>query len=75
MIKRAFSILTNKRGEWLVKTLRKYPFSMLKNYALSGIKADFELSLEDFELFWYLKAYYNIKDILLITLSFSINYI
>jgi hypothetical protein len=54
MIKRAFSILTNKtRVNWW-KKLEKYPFSMLKNYTFQEL-ADFELSLEDFELFWYSK--------------------
>jgi hypothetical protein len=49
-------------------------FNVKKLYT-SGIKADFELSLEDFELFWYSKPITTLRDILLITLSFSINYI
>jgi hypothetical protein len=47
---------------------------MLKLY-ISGIKADFELSLEDFELFWYSKPIKTLREYKLLYLSFSINYI
>lgn len=54
--KESFSIQTNKaEGEWLIAILEKIAVSNTKIYTFQEVKADFELNLDDFELFWYSK--------------------
>jgi hypothetical protein len=61
--KESFSIQTNKtEGEWLVEMLRKISVSNTKTYSFQEVKADFELQLEDFELFWYSKPVNTLRE-------------
>jgi len=61
--KESFTIQTNKaEGEWLVAILEKITVSNSKTYSFQEVKTDFELSLEDFELFWYSKAVKTLGD-------------
>ena len=54
--KESFSIQTNKaEGEWIIEIIKKLAVSNSKTYTFQEVKADFESSLEDFELFWYSK--------------------
>ena len=54
--KESFSIQTNKQqGEWLVEILYKISVSNAKIYTFQEVKTDFEMKLEDFELFWFSK--------------------
>ena len=55
--KESFTIQTNKaEGEWLAEILLKMAVSNSKIYSYQELKTDFELELEDFELFWYSKV-------------------
>jgi hypothetical protein len=54
--KESFTIQTNKiEGEWLVAILAKIAVVNTKVLTFQEIKADFEINLEDFELFWHSK--------------------
>ncbi|WP_026714115.1 B12-binding domain-containing radical SAM protein [Flavobacterium daejeonense] len=55
--KESFAIQANKaEGKWLAEILLKVAVSNSKIYSYQELKTDFELELEDFELFWYSKA-------------------
>jgi hypothetical protein len=61
--KESFVIQTNKlEGEWLVNILSKIAVSGTKTYTFKEIKTDFEINLEDFELFWYSKPINTLRD-------------
>jgi hypothetical protein len=61
--KESFTIQTGKKeGEWLIKTLEKIRVSNAKTATFQEIKADFEIDLEDFELFWYSKPMNTLRD-------------
>ena len=61
--KESFTIQTNKtEGEWLRAILEKITVSNTKIYTFQEVKADFELHLEDFELFWYSKAINTLRE-------------
>ncbi|HJR99957.1 MAG TPA: hypothetical protein VJ780_03390, partial [Flavobacterium sp.] len=49
-------------GEWLVEILSKIHVSNSKIYSFQELKADFELTLEDFELFWYSKPVNTLRE-------------
>ena len=67
--KESFSIQTNKKeGEWLVEMLLKISVSNAKIHTFQEIKADFEMKLEDFELFWYSKPIKSLRDFGLLVL-------
>jgi hypothetical protein len=67
--KESFSIQTNKtEGEWLVEMLQKISVSNTKTYSFQEVKADFELQLEDFELFWYSKPVNTLREFGLLVL-------
>ena len=67
--KESFSIQTNKNeGEWLVEMLQKISVSNAKIYNYQEIKADFEIQLEDFELFWYSKPIKTLREFGLLVL-------
>ncbi|MFV8340280.1 B12-binding domain-containing radical SAM protein [Flavobacterium sp. LB3P21] len=67
--KESFSIQTNKKeGEWLVEMLQKISVSNAKIYNYQEIKADFEIQLEDFELFWYSKPIKTLREFGLLVL-------
>lgn len=54
--KDSFSIQTSAHeGEWLQQLLERISVSQTKVYTFQEIKSDFELTLEDFELFWFSK--------------------
>lgn len=61
--KESFTIQTNKaEGEWLAEILQKISVSNAKTYSFQEIKTDFELQLEDFELFWYSKPVNTLRE-------------
>ncbi|MCC9073620.1 radical SAM protein [Flavobacterium sp. F-65] len=67
--KESFSIQTNKNeGEWLVEILQKISVAKTKTYNFQEIKADFETSFEDFELFWYSKPVNTLREFGLLVL-------
>ncbi|WP_264563558.1 B12-binding domain-containing radical SAM protein [Flavobacterium sp. N3904] len=67
--KESFSIQTNKiEGEWLVEMLKKISVSNTKTYSFQQVKTDFELQLEDFELFWYSKPVNTLREFGLLVL-------
>lgn len=67
--KETFSIQTNKNeGEWLASILRKIAGSNNQVYTFQEVKADFETKMEHFELFWYSKPVYELRDFGLLVL-------
>jgi hypothetical protein len=61
--KESFTIQTNKiEGEWLVEMLLKISVLNTKTYSFQEVKSDFELQLEDFELFWYSKPVNTLRE-------------
>ncbi|MEQ7799951.1 radical SAM protein [Pedobacter sp. ASV1-7] len=67
--KETFSIQTNKNeGEWLISILQKIAVSNTQVYTFQEIKADFETKMELFELFWYSKPIYSLRDFGLLVL-------
>ncbi|KDN53707.1 Fe-S oxidoreductase [Flavobacterium seoulense] len=61
--KQSFSIQTNKaEGEWLVTILQKISVSNTKAYTFQELKSDFEIALDDFELFWYSKPINTLRE-------------
>ncbi|MNS28130.1 Radical SAM superfamily protein [compost metagenome] len=67
--KESFTIQTNKEeGEWLVAILQKISVSNTKIYSFQEIKNDFEVHLEDFELFWYSKPVNTLREFGLLVL-------
>ena len=67
--KESFTIQTNKtEGEWLVEMIQKISVSNTKTYSFQEVKTDFELQLEDFELFWYSKPINTLREFGLLVL-------
>ena len=67
--KQNFSIQTNKaEGVWLADILLKISVSNIKTYTFQEVKADFEIHLADFELFWYSKPVNTLREFGLIVL-------
>jgi hypothetical protein len=67
--KESFTIQTNKtEGEWLVEMLQNISVSNKKTFSFQEIKTDFELQLEDFELFWYSKPMNTLREFGLLVL-------
>jgi hypothetical protein len=67
--KERFVIQTNKNeGEWLIEMLLKISVSNAKIYTFQEIKTDFEIQLEDFELFWYSKPIKTLREFGLLVL-------
>jgi hypothetical protein len=67
--KESFTIQTNKiEGEWLVEILQKISVSNAKTFSFQEVKTDFELQLEDFELFWYSKPVNTLREFGLLVL-------
>ncbi|MGZ9675430.1 B12-binding domain-containing radical SAM protein [Flavobacterium sp. GNP001] len=61
--KDSFSIQTSaQEGEWLQQLLERISVSQTKVYTFHEIKSDFELTLEDFELFWFSKPIKTLRD-------------
>lgn len=61
--KETFNIQTNKNeGEWLTSILQKIAVSNAQIYTFQEIKADFESTMEYFELFWYSEPIYNLRN-------------
>ena len=61
--KETFTIQTNKsEGEWLSAMLQKVTVSNTQVYTFQEIKADFETTMEHFELFWYSKPIHTLRD-------------
>jgi len=67
--KESFSIQTNRiEGEWLLEILQKLSVSNTKTYSFQEVKTDFEIQLEDFELFWYSKPVNVLREFGLLVL-------
>jgi hypothetical protein len=67
--KQSFTIQTNKReGEWLVSILDQIHISNEKVYTFAEVKADFEIEMENFELFWYSKPVNTLREFGLLVL-------
>ena len=67
--KETFSIQTNKNeGEWLSSILDKISVSNSRVYNFQEIKADYEISMELFELFWYSQPINDLRDFGLLVL-------
>ena len=61
--KESFTIQVSKaEGEWLVAILDKISVSNTRVYTFQEIKADYESTMELFELFWYSETIYNLRD-------------
>ena len=61
--KETYSIQMNREeGDWLVETLKKISVPNKKLYTLQEIKSDFELNFENFELFWFSKPVFTLRD-------------
>jgi len=54
-------VLEKEKAEWLMKTLNKISVSNEKALTFSQLKADFENSFEDFELFWFSKPLQTLR--------------
>ncbi|MFD0941233.1 B12-binding domain-containing radical SAM protein [Pedobacter boryungensis] len=67
--KESFSIQINqKEGEWLVSILEKISVFNEKVYTFQEVKADFENTIEHFELFWYSKPVHTLREFGLLVL-------
>jgi len=67
--KETFTIQLNKsEGEWLSSILQKISVSQGKVYTFQEIKADFETTMEHFELLWYSQPIYDLRDFGLLVL-------
>ncbi|MBB5638480.1 hypothetical protein HDE68_004409 [Pedobacter cryoconitis] len=67
--KETFDIQTNKNeGEWLTSILQKIAVSNTRIYTFQEVKADFETTMEHFELFWYSKPIHTLRDFGLLVL-------
>jgi len=67
--KESFTIQVNKdEGEWLVEMLKKISVSNSKTYSFNELKTDYEITLEDFELFWYSKPIHILRSFGLLVL-------
>ncbi|HLF52003.1 B12-binding domain-containing radical SAM protein [Flavobacterium sp.] len=67
--KESFSIQPNRNeGEWLVEILHKISVSNVKIHTFQEIKSNFELHLEDFELFWFSKPVKTLREFGLLVL-------
>ncbi|RZL40442.1 MAG: radical SAM protein, partial [Pedobacter sp.] len=67
--KETFSIQLNEiEGAWLVNALAKVSIYQEKVFSFQELKADFETELEHFELFWYAKPIYQLREFGLLVL-------
>jgi len=67
--KETFTVQLNKsEGEWLSSILQKLSVSQGKVYTFQEIKADFETTMEHFELLWYSQPIYDLRDFGLLVL-------
>ena len=67
--KETFTVQLNKsEGEWLSTILQKMSVSQGKVYTFQEIKADFETTMEHFELLWYSQPIYDLRDFGLLVL-------
>jgi hypothetical protein len=60
--------LEEDKGNWLIDKLKDLSVSNDKRITFQQLKTDFELQLEDFELFWYSKSINTLKEFGLLTL-------
>ncbi len=58
-----FQIITEKeKGEWFLDTLELLSPNNEKQLSFSQLKVDFETHFEDFELFWFSKPIFTLRD-------------
>lgn len=61
--KESFDIVLNDlEGQWLLNTLPLISVSNNKTFAFQELKASFETTLENFELFWYSKPVNTLRE-------------
>jgi len=61
--KETFEInLEQEKGQWLTKTLSQIHIHQSNTLTFSSIKTDFETHFPDFELFWFSKPIYTLRD-------------
>jgi len=64
-----FDIILNvEEGKWLVETLEKIAVNSDVKFTFNQLKANFELKLEDFELFWFSKPVVTLRSFGLLVL-------
>ena len=56
------------KGEWLLSTLDKLSVQQKNTISFHQLKEDFELSFNDFELFWYSKPLKKLRNFGLLVL-------
>ena len=67
--KETFSIQTNKaEGEWLISMLNRISSANDKPLTFQEVKADYEITIEHFELFWYSKPINTLREFGLLVL-------
>ena len=67
--KESFTIQTSKaEGEWLCSILQRISVSNSQVLTFQEIKADYEQTMELFELFWYSEPVYQLRDFGLLVL-------
>ena len=57
-----------EQGAWLIETLEKISIASNNKMTFSQLKSDYEINLEDFELFWYSKSINALREIGLLVL-------
>ena len=64
-----FDIILNvEEGKWLVETLEKIAINSDVKFTFNQLKVNFELKLEDFELFWFSKSVVTLRSFGLLVL-------
>lgn len=67
--KQSFEVQTNKlQGEWLVSVLEQLSVTNEKALTFQELKTAYETVADDFELFWYSKPIYTLRDFGLLVL-------
>ena len=61
-------VLDLQKGEWLLAQFCLWSVHSAANTTIAQVKADFETQFEDFELFWFSKSMFKLKDFGLIML-------
>jgi hypothetical protein len=54
--------LEKEKGEWFVKILGQLAVTEKKPLTFIQLKTDFEIYFDDFELFWYSKPIYKLRE-------------
>ena len=60
--------INKEKGKWLLDKLEELLPTQKKSVSFNQLKADFETSFDDFELFWFSKPMQTLKENGLLTL-------